>query len=69
MSKLREFERLKERILELATAKGREEYLVEIGEGDPAKVEDLQRRYDYNMKEIAKLYAEMSKEERDSIDI
>jgi len=29
----------------------------------------LQRRYDYNMKEIAKLYAEMSKEERDSIDI
>ena len=69
MSKLREYERLKKRILELATEKGREEYLVEIGEGDPAKVSDLQRRYDYNMSEIAKLYAEMSKEERDSLDI
>jgi hypothetical protein len=69
MSKLREYERLKKRILELATEKGREEYLVELGKGDPAKLNDLQRRYDYNMSEIKKLYVEMSKEERDSLDI
>ena len=69
MSKLREYERLKKRILELATERAREEYLVELGEGDPDKVEDLQKRYDYNMKEIANLFAEMSKEERDSLDI
>ena len=69
MSKLREYERLKKRILELATEKAREEVMVERGEGDPTKVNDLQRRYDYNMSEIAKLYAEMSKEERDSLDI
>ena len=69
MAKLREYERLKKRILELATQKAREEVMVERGEGDPAKVNDLQRRYDYNMSEIAKLYAEMSKEERDSLDI
>jgi len=69
MSKIREYERLKERILEIATEKGREEYLVEIGEGDPAKVDDLQKRYDYNMSEIKKIFGEMTKEERDSLDI
>lgn len=68
MSKIREYERLKKRILELATERAREEYLVELGEGDPTKVDDLQRRYDFNMSEIAKLYAEMTKEERDSLD-
>lgn len=67
MSKIREYERLKKRILELGTERAREKYLVELGEGDLAKVEDLQRRYDYNMSEIAKLYAEMTKEERDSL--
>ena len=67
MSKLREYERLKKRILELATEKGREEYLVEIGEGDPAKVDDLQRRYNFNMSEIANLFAQMTQEERDSL--
>ena len=67
MSKIREYERLKERILEIATEKGREEYLVEIGEGDPAKVDDLQRRYNFNMSEIANLFAQMSQEERDSL--
>jgi hypothetical protein len=67
MSKIREYERLKERILEIATEKGREEYLVEIGEGDPAKVDDLQRRYNFNMSEIANLFAQMTQEERDSL--
>ena len=67
MSKLREYERLKKRILELATEKGREEYLVEIGQGDPAKVDDLQRRYNFNMSEIANLFAQMTQEERDSL--
>ena len=67
MSKIREYERLKKRILEIATEKGREEYLVEIGEGDPAKVDDLQRRYNFNMSEIANLFAQMTQEERDSL--
>lgn len=67
MSKIKEYERLKERILEIATEKGREEYLVEIGEGDPAKVDDLQRRYNFNMSEIANLFAKMTQEERDSL--
>ena len=67
MTKIREYERLKERILEIATEKGREEYLVEIGEGDPAKVDDLQRRYNFNMSEIANLFAQMTQEERDSL--
>ena len=67
MSKLREYERLKKRILELATEKAREEVMVERGEGDPAKVDDLQRRYNFNMSEIANLYAQMTQEERDSI--
>jgi hypothetical protein len=67
MSKIREYERLKERILEIATEKGREEYLVEIGEGDPTKVDDLQRRYNFNMSEIANLFAQMTQEERDSL--
>jgi hypothetical protein len=67
MSKIREYERLKERILELATEKAREEVMVERGEGDPAKVDDLQRRYNFNMSEIANLFAQMTQEERDSL--
>ena len=67
MSKLREYERLKKRILELATEKAREEVMVERGEGDPAKVDDLQRRYNFNMSEIANLFAQMTQEERDSL--
>ena len=67
MSKIREYERLKERILQIATEKAREEVMVERGEGDPAKVDDLQRRYNFNMSEIANLFAQMTQEERDSL--
>ena len=42
MTKLREFERLKERILELAAELAREKFLVEQGEGNPEKVKEVE---------------------------
>ena len=48
MTKLREFERLKERILELAAELAREKFLVEQGEGNPEKVKEVEERLGFN---------------------
>ena len=69
MSKLREFERLKERILELAAELAREKFLVEQGEGNPEKVKEVEERLGFNFSEINKLMSEMNSEELNSLDI
>lgn len=69
MSKLREFERLKERILELAPALAREKYLVEQKRGSPEKVKELEERLGYNFSEMDKLMRSMNSEELNSLDI
>ena len=69
MTKLREFERLKERILELAAELAREKFLVEQGEGNPEKVKEVEERLGFNFSEIHKLMSEMNSEELNSLDI
>ena len=69
MTKLREFERLKERILELAAELARERFLVEQGEGNPEKVKEVEERLGFNFSEINKLMSEMNSEELNSLDI
>ncbi len=69
MTKLREFERLKERILELAAELAREKFLVEQGEGNPEKVKEVEERLGFNFSEINKLMSEMNSEELNSLDI
>ena len=69
MTKLREFERLKERILELAAELAREKFLVEQGEGNPEKVKEVEERLGFNYSEINKLMSEMNSEELNSLDI
>ena len=69
MTKLREFERLKERILELAAELAREKFLVEQGEGNPEKVKEVEERLGFNFSEINKLMSEMTSEELNSLDI
>ena len=58
MTKLREFERLKERILELAAELSREKFLVEQGEGNPEKVKEVEERLGFNFSEINKLMSD-----------
>jgi len=69
MSKLREFERLKERILELAPALAKEKFLVERGEGNPEKVKELEERLGFNFSEMDKLMRSMNSKELNSLDI
>ena len=69
MTKLREFERLKERILELAAELAREKFLVEQGEGNTEKVKEVEERLGFNFSEINKLMSEMNSEELNSLDI
>ena len=69
MTKLREFERLKERILELAAELAREKFLVEQGEGNTEKVKEVEVRLGFNFSEINKLMSEMNSEELNSLDI
>ena len=69
MTKLREFERLKERILELAAELAREKFLVEQGEGNPEKVKEVEERLGFNFSEMNKLMSEMNSEELNSLDI